>query len=285
MHRETFRTISFVGFSEWRCKRARFSPTFAQLIILFSDRVKSTSNGRVSTSHVPSQIVSVNIRASVNFQRKMASSAPFIEKIQSLQQEADLVIATLAEEINVASTEKNTAIMEVARLQNFVLKKDKRIAELHQEIEDTHAFYNKKIGEVHRAERAEYVKRVLAMGRGLCIKNVPEDPPGLAGKVEVPRYTPKVSCFLAHGWDDKPHLLRDCSMFLSMSNQQRANLLFKERRCYGCFLSQSLTGHTANECDHPRFCNICKSDDHHQLLCGSREMYRSLLLTAGVARK
>ena len=81
--------------------------------------MQSTSNGRVSTSHVL-QIVSVNIRVSVNFQRKMASSAPFIEEIQSLQQEADLVIAPLAEEINVASTEKNTAIMEVARLRNFV---------------------------------------------------------------------------------------------------------------------------------------------------------------------
>ena len=85
--------------------------------------------------------------------------------------------------------------MEVARLQNFVVKKDKRIAKLHQEIEDTHAFYNQKIGEVHRAERAEYVKRVLAMGRGRCIKNVPEDPPGLAGKVEVPRYNQRFPVF------------------------------------------------------------------------------------------
>ena len=215
----------------------------------------------------------------------MSSSFPFIEQIQFLQEEADLIETALNEEINVASTEKGTAIMEVSRLQNFVLKKDKRIVKLHQEIEDTRAFYNSNIEEVHRAERAEYVKRVIAMGRGRCIKNVVEDSPGLVGKVNVPRYTPKVSCFLAHGWDDKPHLLRECAMFLSMSNQQRANLLFKERRCYGCFLSQSLTGHTANECDHPRFCNICKSDDHHQLLCGSREMYRSLLPTAVAARK
>ena len=105
----------------------------------------------------------------------MSSSTPFIEQIQFLQQEADLTVTTLNEEINVASTEKSTAIMEVSRLQNFVLKRDKRIVELHQEIEDTRLFYNSKIEEVHRAKRAEYVKRVLAMGRGCCIKNVTED--------------------------------------------------------------------------------------------------------------
>ena len=83
----------------------------------------------------------------------MSSSTPFIEQIQFLQQEADLIVTTLNEEINVASTEKSTAIMDVSRLQNFVLKKDKRIGELHQEIADTRAFYNSKIEEVHRAER------------------------------------------------------------------------------------------------------------------------------------
>ena len=53
-------------------------------------------------------------------------STPFTEQIQFLQQEADLTVTTLNEEINVASTEKSTAIMEVSRLQNFVLKKDNK---------------------------------------------------------------------------------------------------------------------------------------------------------------
>ncbi|KAI9563369.1 hypothetical protein GHT06_010830 [Daphnia sinensis] len=101
-------------------------------------------------------------------------------------------------------------------------------------------------------------------------------------KYVVPLYTPSIRCFLPRHLE-KPGSYRcilkiaECEEFMTLTNQDRLELLFAQHRCFGCFLPVFVAEHTTiAHCPHPRYCDLCKSSDHHQLLCGPRSAYMKL---------
>ncbi|KAK4028107.1 hypothetical protein OUZ56_017285 [Daphnia magna] len=67
-------------------------------------------------------------------------------------------------------------------------------------------------------------------------------------KYVVPRHTPDIRCFLPEHLT-KPgsyHCtlkIAECEEFMTLTNQDRLELLFSQRRCFGCFLPISVAGH------------------------------------------
>ncbi|KAI9560564.1 hypothetical protein GHT06_011511 [Daphnia sinensis] len=104
-----------------------------------------------------------------------------------------------------------------------------------------------------------------------------------APKYVVPRHTSTIRCFLPEHLE-KPSSYRctlkiaECEELMTLTNQDRLELLFTQHRCFGCFLPVSVAGHSIlADCPHPRCCNLCKVGDHHQILCGPRSSYKKLL--------
>ncbi|KAK4017483.1 hypothetical protein OUZ56_032794 [Daphnia magna] len=62
------------------------------------------------------------------------------------------------------------------------------------------------------------------------------------------------------------------------TNRERMELLFAQHRCFGCFLPLSVTGHLKMaDCPHLRYCAMCGTTDHHQILCAPRRAYQGII--------
>ena len=206
----------------------------------------------------------------------MSSTRTFQDRIQTLEREEERRVQAIERRLSTADVEKRTAIGEVDRLQKFIIAKDVEVTQLQQELTETRQLYRQGINRIKDEERTHNMQRMMSLGRGRAITMEPSsarDPV----RILAPKYTPAVPCFMPHGWDTSGHSIRECTAFLALSNKKRAEILFQERRCYGCFMPESVVGHTAAECPHPRYCSRCESDNHQQILCGPKEMYRALI--------
>ncbi|KAK4007060.1 hypothetical protein OUZ56_012216 [Daphnia magna] len=92
-----------------------------------------------------------------------------------------------------------------------------------------------------------------------------------------------ISCFLRthHG---KPGMLAfgrkisECEGFMLRTNRERMELLFAQHRCSGCFLLLSVARTLKLvDCSHPRYCAMCGTTDHHQILCAPRREYQGII--------
>jgi len=207
----------------------------------------------------------------------MAAKLSFEDRVARLKMEGEFEAVIIQDNIRKAQEEKEDAMVEVYRLQQLIVGHDQHIVKLQSELDQSRRFYAEKILKIQREERADH-----RQAQAKLAETVREEKP--LAKLLAPLHTPDVPCFVDHGWDYPDHRVGECSHFLALSNQQRTNLMFRQRRCYGCFLPKSVVNHTAAECEHPRYCNRCNSNGHHQILCGSREMYDSLLPRAPASR-
>jgi hypothetical protein len=207
----------------------------------------------------------------------MAAKLSFEDRVARMKMEGEFEAIIIQYNIRKAQEEKEDAMVEVYRLQQLIVGHDQHIVQLQSELDQSRRIYAEEISKIQREERAEHIR-----ARAELAKTVREEKP--PAKLLAPPHTQVVPCFVDHGWDYADHRVGECSHFLALSNQQRTNLMLRQRRCYGCFLPKSVVNHTAAECEHLRYCDHFKSDGHHQLLCGSREMYDSLLPRPSVSR-
>ena len=206
----------------------------------------------------------------------MAPAWSFQERIQALEREEEKKVRAIEKCPSTADKEKRTAIAEVDRLQRFIIAKDTEVNKPQQELIDTRQLYRQGIERARKEERMQNLQRIMSLGRGRAITGEQRSTELLV-RTLAPEFTPAAPCFMPHRWDTSGHLIRECTSFLALSNRQRAELLFQERRCFGCVLPELVVGHTAVDCPHPRYCSRCGTDNHHQILFGPREMYRGLV--------
>ena len=97
--------------------------------------------------------------------------------------------------------------------------------------------------------------------------------------VDTDPSTPTVSCFVnQHSPGTPPHLITECDVFRKYSPTDRAQLIRRNNRCWGCWLPRRLENgkmHNGDECDYPRHCRRCRSHRHHKALCGAALVMRS----------
>jgi hypothetical protein len=86
-----------------------------------------------------------------------------------------------------------------------------------------------------------------------------------------PLYTPTVPCFLEH-WTPFNHQLADCYDFLRLPPEARYTLLKSKGKCFGCWVTP-VPFHTSRNCPKRKYCSICHSLDHQELLCCERVIF------------
>ncbi|KAI9557183.1 hypothetical protein GHT06_016993 [Daphnia sinensis] len=163
---------------------------------------------------------------------------------------------------------------------NVVLAHQKAIVQLDQELDEN----AKDIKNMHVHFISER-ETLLSSFVGSLLKEkkkAAEDQPD-APQFVAPRHTPTIMCFLrTHlnqpGMVSCGRKIRECESFMLQTNRERMELLFAQHRCFGCFLPLSVAGHLKlADCPHPRFCAICKTNDHHQILCAPRRVYQGII--------
>ncbi|KAK4003910.1 hypothetical protein OUZ56_005659 [Daphnia magna] len=156
---------------------------------------------------------------------------------------------------------------------DVVLAHQKAIVQLDLELEEN----SKDIKNVHvhfMSERETILNSFV--GSLLKEKKKAAEVQPNAPQFVAPRHTPTIVCFLrTHlnqpGMVSCARKIRECDGFMLLTNRERMELLFAQHRCFGCFLPLSVAGHLKlADCPHPRFCAMCGTNDHHQILCAPR---------------
>ena len=75
------------------------------------------------------------------------------------------------------------------------------------------------------------------------------------------------------------HDLNDCSIFMSLTAEDRSKMLFKNKLCYGCYGCIS-KDHSARNCKQPKSCKICK-EKHPTCLHGFKPKKEGLKQDSG----
>ncbi len=102
--------------------------------------------------------------------------------------------------------------------------------------------------------------------------------------------TPEILCFVErHPAQTARHLVTDCAIFKRYSATDRAFLIRRLNRCWGCWMTRFYTPegrlHNGDECEHPRYCRLCSSTLHHKALCGAPLVMKSTFEEARQAAK
>jgi hypothetical protein len=91
--------------------------------------------------------------------------------------------------------------------------------------------------------------------------------------------TPTVPCFVdRHPTGTQPHLITECENFKAFSATDRAHLIRRYDRCWKCWMPRFYADgrrHDVDNCPHARHCRRCRSNRHHEALCGAPLLNRS----------
>ena len=204
------------------------------------------------------------------------------ERIRQLETSLDIRLAELRGHVMTLKIQKETALDEVDRIQRFVIKKDRQIEAINQEIEDVQLHYQVRVR--RELERVEVDQRLSSLGRGRTIASSQREDGDFRIVLQAPSSTPSIRCFMVHPIEVENHHVDECHFFLSLTNEERVALLIKQHRCFGCFMPSAVVDHEVGNCPHPKRCNKCQSQEHHQILCGSKKLYEDLLAAGGSRR-
>jgi hypothetical protein len=203
------------------------------------------------------------------------------ERIRQLEDLQEMRLAELRRHVITLKIQKETALDEVDRMKRFLTQKDRQIEALTQEIEGVQLHYQVRLRRERELEGMEVNHRLNLLGRGRALASSQQENGDVRIVLRAPPSTPSVRCFMNHPFKVEAHNVDECHFFLALTNEERVTLLFKQRRCFGCFMPSSIVDHEIGECPHPRRCNRCQSSDHHQALCGSKKLYESLPAVVG----
>jgi hypothetical protein len=203
----------------------------------------------------------------------------YVQRLRQLDTEETTELTDLREHGRVLDREIETAMNEVRRAQNVIVRLTQKKASLKEAEEAVHRRFKQQRDDLHEREKMELRRRqangkmeVELVGRGGTVaRRIPAAPP----------HTPRLRCFLQHLLVVEEHDLHECYVFLTMSNPDRVKLFTTQHRCFGCFLPTALVAHELNRCPHRRYCAICKTPDHHQVLCAPRQVYDEALPGSG----
>ena len=182
------------------------------------------------------------------------------ERIRQLETSLDIRLAELRGHVMTLKIQKETALDEVD-------------VQLHYQVR------------VRRElERVEVDQRLSSLGRGRTIASSQREDGDFRIVLQAPSSTPSIRCFMVHPIEVENHHVDECHFFLSLTNEERVALLIKQHRCFGCFMPSAVVDHEVGNCPHPKRCNKCQSQEHHQILCGSKKLYEDLLAAGGSRR-
>ncbi|KAK4004357.1 hypothetical protein OUZ56_006094 [Daphnia magna] len=160
-----------------------------------------------------------------------------------------------------------TAVIDVVLAhQKAIVQLDLELEENSKDIKNVH---------VHFMSERETILNSFVVSLLKEKKKAAEVQPN-APQFVAPRHTPTIVCFLrTHlnqpGMVSCGRKIRECDGFMLLTKRERMELLFAQHRCFGCFLPLSVAGHLKLAgCPHPRFCAMCGTNDHHQILCAPR---------------
>ena len=198
----------------------------------------------------------------------------YSQRLRRLETEKDTDLTAIRELAQIKELEIGTAIREVHRFQNVIIKLTQEKDHLKRQEDAIHQRYAQQRDELHKLEMSELRERRTNVGMQMEVVK--------AGTVSrriprAPKFTPVIRCFLKHPFAVEEHDVGECYLFLTTSNPDRVRILIKQHRCFGCFLPSALVTHEVNKCPHPRYCAVCKTADHHQALCAPRKVYEEAL--------
>jgi hypothetical protein len=203
------------------------------------------------------------------------------ERIRQLEDSQDMKLAELRGRVLTLKIQKETALEEVNRMQRFLIQQDREIEDVTQEIEDVQEHYQSRLRRERELERREIDRRLNTLGRGRALTSSQSVNDNVSIVLRAPPTTPSIRCFMVHPFNVEAHNVNECHFFLALSNEGRVALLIKQHRCFGCFWPSSVVGHEVGDCPQSKWCDRCRSHEHHQILCGSRRLYGSLLAVEG----
>ena len=199
----------------------------------------------------------------------------YSQRLRRLETEKDTDLAALREMAQVKDLEIGTAIREVHRFQTIIVKLTQEKADLKAEEDAIHSRYQHQRDELHETEKKELRQRKENVGVQV---EVFKNDTSVARKIpKAPRFTPRIRCFLQHPFSMEEHDIGECYYFLTMSNPDRVKMMVGQHRCFGCFQPSALVMHELSRCPHPRYCLMCRTPDHHQVLCAPRKVYEDAL--------
>ena len=108
-------------------------------------------------------------------------------------------------------------------------------------------------------ERVEVDRRLNSLGRGRAISSSQREDGDFYIMLQAPASTPSIRCFMVHPIKVESHHVDECHYYLSLTNEERATLLIKQLRCFGCFMPSVVVDHEVGNCPHPKRCNKCQS--------------------------
>jgi hypothetical protein len=195
------------------------------------------------------------------------------QRLRRLDTEENTELSDLRARVNLVDSEIETARHEVRRSQNAIVRLTLKKAGMKEEEDAIHGKFKYRCDELHKQEKMELRQRQATIGKEVQIVGAE-----VARKIpKAPRFTPRIKCFLRHPFQVEDHDVGECYYFLTMSNPDRVNVLTAQHRCYGCFQLTALVVHEQNKCQHPLYCAMCRTPDHHQVLCAPRKVYDEAL--------
>ncbi|KAK4017711.1 hypothetical protein OUZ56_033417 [Daphnia magna] len=149
---------------------------------------------------------------------------------------------------------REEAVKQVYRHQRMIVSLDEEIDNVGRDLVNVHVHYSKEretllhkfVGSLLREKKKEN-------GIPVAQPTNMDLPP-----IVVPRFTPSVKRFLPHdlgkfGSSSCGLFASECREFMGLSNAERLKVFFKQCRCYGCFLSVVVAGHSKlRDCKHLR---------------------------------
>ncbi|KZS11866.1 Uncharacterized protein APZ42_023345 [Daphnia magna] len=209
------------------------------------------------------------------------SSATMKNKLKESHEREEECVANLRDRLNQALSARNSAI-EVVCAHKTIVNLNEEIENVTQDLVNVHVHFSSG----RETLMSGYIRSLLHQAREMAKEKPVSASVTLSDrpKYVVPNHTPVLPCFLKQhvgkpeGTSGCGRLIAECEEFMTFTNQDRLELLFKQHRCFGCFLPVAVAGHTKLiDCPHPRYCSLCKVSDHHQILCGPRCAYRGVL--------
>ncbi|KAK4003960.1 hypothetical protein OUZ56_005705 [Daphnia magna] len=189
-------------------------------------------------------------------QNPAESAASIKNKLKESREKEEECVRNLKENQLQLVQARKEAVDVIYAHQRVVLRLNEEIAQGAEDLVNVQVHY--------RTEREKMLSGFVGdLLRKIREKEVAENvhvavPIPDAPKFVVPRHTPTIRCFLPEHLE-KPGSYRctlkiaECEEFMTLTNQERLELLFSQHRCFGCFLPVSVAGHnTLPDCPHPR---------------------------------
>jgi hypothetical protein len=99
----------------------------------------------------------------------------YVERLQQLETEEDTVISEIRERIHVKELERETAMLEVYRFQNIVVRKTQQVDQLKEAEEEARRIYRIRIAALHEEEKRDQRNQRRAGDVGLEVAIVNDE--------------------------------------------------------------------------------------------------------------